>query len=73
MEGVYRYRVRRNTDQHEGAVAFQEREAGVEIVRRGNGIDEEIEMLRPFLHRFFVVRDHDLVRAQAHRVGCLPW
>src|SRR5438093_8705249 len=37
-----------------------------------DGVDDEIEILRQFLHRRFVFRDHYLMRAETFGVRCFP-
>ena len=37
-----------------------------------DGVDDEIEILRQFLHRRFVFRDHHFMRAETFGVRCFP-
>jgi len=54
--------------QRERAVQFQQAQVGVDVVLRGDCIENEIEAVGLLLHRGGVLGDHDLMRAEAQAV-----
>jgi len=57
-------RLARRADQDQGAVPRQELEVGVQAVRRGDGVDDEVEAARVLRRRLGVLGDHGLVGAE---------
>ena len=52
----------------EGAVAFQQCQISIDVVWRGNGIEDEMEAVEMFLHLVLVSGDDHFVRAQAQGI-----
>jgi hypothetical protein len=59
-------------DQHQVAVALQQVEVGVDVVRGGHGIQDEIEAAGLRRHLGLVLGDDHLVGAEAFGVATLP-
>ncbi len=64
-------RVLRHADQHQGAVALEQRRERIQVVAGGNGVEDEIETVRMRLHLRVVARDHHLVGPQRQCVLAL--
>lgn len=70
LHGIGRgVRRRRRADQGHRPVAFQETDKGVKVVRRGNGVDDEVETLAVRRHFVRIARNDHFVRAEPQCVG----
>ena len=63
-----RMRVLGHADEDHRAVALQQRRVGVEVVRRGHRVEDQVEADRVLQHRVGILRDDALVGAEALRV-----
>jgi hypothetical protein len=48
----------------QGSVPFQQREVGIDVVLRRNGVENEMEAVEVFFHLVLIAGDNDLVRAE---------
>ena len=55
-------------DVHQRAVEFQRRDVGVDVVRIGHGVDDELKLVRHALHLRGIGGNHHVVRAEAFGV-----
>ena len=55
-------------DVHQRAVEFQRRDVGVDVVRIGNGVDDELKLVRHALHLRGIGGNYHVVRAEAFGV-----
>jgi len=64
-EGRYSERLLRCADERKVAVAAEQIEIGVDVVIRGDRIEDEVETTRALLHLLGVAGDDDFVGAEA--------
>ena len=70
-EGVDGERLLGDADERERTVELQQRQVGVEVVLRGNAVEDEVEGAGVLGHRGRIGGDHDLVGAEAQAIGDL--
>ena len=61
-------RLVRRSDEDQRAIALQQREIRVQVVVRGDGIQDEVEAAQMLLHFCFVFGDDDFIGAQSARI-----